>query len=162
MNLSNSLDQCTDFSCIFSLVKEAVEKTLDKRRVGLSLGLMSLSIHIGAFHQLGSNFIIMNRNLLEEVIKTEDIGLINAYIFHILLHEYLHSLGYASEEETRWLTHRITEKALGPNHPSTLLARYGISYVFPDISSILHGRTERIRGIEIVTEFETDNMNYFG
>jgi hypothetical protein len=135
--------------------------TLGRSRVGLILGLSNLPLHIGAFHQLGSNFIVMNKRLLGEVVKTGNKRLTNAYIFHILLHEYLHSLGYVNEQETQILTHIITEKAFGPDHTATRIARYGIGQLFHSIG--VDGSEEHgMGGIEIVEDIDRDNLNYFG
>jgi len=162
MDFVNNLDECSDFSCILELVKAAVEITIGKRRVGLILGLTDLPSYIGAFHQMGSNFIVMNKKLLKEVLGTGNRKLINAYIFHILLHEYIHSLGYINEQETQILTHAITEKALGTDHPATRIARYGIGSVFSNIKRLEHHEPKEITQIDIVEDFEKDNLNYFG
>ncbi len=162
MDLVERLNECPDFSCIFQLVKTAVEITMDKRRVGLMLGLTDLPNYVGALHQLGSNFIIMNKRLLKKVIRSGNKKLINAYIFHVLLHEYIHSLGYMNEQEVQILTHAISEKVLGPDHSATKIARYGIGSVFSNISRLEHYQSKRIKDIEIIKDFETDNLNYFG
>ncbi len=162
MDFVDKLNECSDFSCIFQLVKGAVETAIDKRRVGLMLGLTDLPNYVGALHQIGSNFIIMNKKLLKEVIKSGNRKLINAYIFHILLHEYIHSLGYMNEQEVQILTHAISEKVLGSDHPATQIARYGIGSVFSNISRLEHHEPKKIRDIEIVEDFEKDNLNYFG
>ncbi len=162
MDFVNKLNECSDFSSIFQLVKGAVETAIDKRRVGLILGLTDLPNYVGALHQIGSNFIIMNKKLLKEVIKSGNRKLINAYIFHILLHEYIHSLGYMNEQEVQILTHAISEKVLGSDHPATQIARYGIGSVFSNISRLEHHEPKKIRDIEIVEDFERDNLNYFG
>jgi len=162
MDFVDKLNECPDFPCIFGLVKQAVETTIGRRRVGLILGLSDLPNYIGAFHQMGSNFIVMNKRLLKEVIGLGNRKLINSYIFHILLHEYIHSLGCIDEQKTQMLTHAISEKILGSDHPATLIAKYGIGSVFSNISRLEHHEPRRIREIEIIEDFETDNLNYFG
>jgi len=162
MDFVDRLSKCSDFSCIFDMIKRAVEMTMGKRRVGLILGLSDLPNYVGAFHQMGSNFIVMNKRLLKEIIRSGNRDLINAYIFHVLLHEYIHSLGYMNEQKVQVLTHAISEKVLGPGHPATLIAKYGIGSVFSNISRLDHYEPRRIRNIEIVEDFERDNLNYFG
>jgi len=162
MEFVDRLNECSDYSCIFELVKAAVEITINRRRVGLMLGLSDLPNYIGAFHQLGSNFIIMNKKLLKEVVRSGNKKLINAYIFHVLLHEYIHSLGYMNEQETQILTHAISEKVLGSEHPATKIARYGIGSIFSNISRIEHHEPRNITDIEIIEDFERDNLTYFG
>lgn len=161
MNLADRLSACKEFSCVFGVVKAAVEKTIHKRRGGLLLGLSYLPNQIGAFYQVGSNFIVMNKSLLEDVLKTRDRELINSYVFHIILHEYLHSLGFLDEQQTGELVQAITEEALGSEHPATLIAKHGISSMLPDI-----GRFERHANrkwnLEIVQDFEVDDLDYLG
>ena len=162
MGFIDKLNECSDFSCILGLVKEAVEITIGRRRVGLILGLSDLPNYIGAFHQIGSNFIVMNKRLLKEVIRSGNRKLINAYIFHVLLHEYIHSLGCIDERKTQMLTYAISEKILGSDHPATLIAKYGIGSVFSYLSRLDYYNPERIGDIEIVEDFERDNLDYFG
>jgi len=161
MNFIDRLNECSDFACILDLVKAAVETTIGRRRVGLILGLSDLPSYVGAFHQIGSNFIIMNKRLLKEVIRSGNRKLINSYIFHVLLHEYIHSLGYINEQEVQILTHAISEKALGPDHPTTKIARYGIGSIFSGMR-LEHHEPKSITDIEIVEDFERDNLNYIG
>jgi|Deesub1362A_J573_1020465.scaffolds.fasta_scaffold00875_13 hypothetical protein len=156
---SNRLNECDGFACIFKLVKEAVEKSISKRRAGLILGLSDLPPNIGALYQVGSNFIVMNRKMLHLVRISRSQKMTNAYIFHILLHEYIHSLGFIDESKTQALTYSISRKFLGDEHPATLMARYGISSVIP-----LHG-VENVPpakvDIELVKDFENENLSYF-
>jgi len=161
-NFPDALNRCSDFAEIFDLVKAAVRATTGRHRVGLILGLADLPEHIGAFHQLGSNFIIMNKKLLEQVVAAGNKKLINAYVFHIVLHEYIHSLGCVNEGETYALTHAISEEVLGESHPATKIARYGIGTVFANIPKMEYGDSEIREGIDIVENFESDNLDYFG
>jgi hypothetical protein len=162
MGFIKELDNCSDYGCIFKLVKKAVKQILGRRRVGLSLGLASMPNHIGAFHQLGSNFIIMNKNLLEEIMKTDDKKMINAYIFHVLLHEYIHSLGHVNEQETQILSHQVSENVLGAKHPATIIARYGLGSVFSGIELKHPNKSQKLEEIEIVEDFENENLSYIG
>ncbi len=164
MNFTDELNECSDFASIFDLVKRAVEITLNKRRVGLMLGLTDLPSSIGAFHTVGSNFIVMNKNLLKKISHAySNRKLINAYIFHVLLHEYLHSLGYLDERLTHDLTYAISERVFGEHHSATQIARHGIGSVFPNIRMEYYdSRTEISRSIEIIDDFERDNLSYFG
>ncbi len=162
MNFADKLDECSDFSCIFDLVKTAVENTINRRRVGLILGLSDLPTYIGAFYQMGSNFIVMNKKLLKEVMKTGNKKLINAYIFHVLLHEYIHSLGCFDEQKTQMLTYAISEKFLGSNHLATSIAKHGICSILSNMDRLDYYEPEELGDIEIIEEFEMENLNYFG
>ncbi len=163
MNTSESLDRSFNFSEVFQLVKTSVKSSLGRRRTGLMLGLADLPEYIGAFHQIGSNFIVMNRLLLDQVTHlAKDRRQINAYVYYTLLHEYLHSLGYVDEGQVRRLTRDICGRILGPDHPATRLAVDGPAVVFPEMSFQHHTelRSRRLSKFEIVREFEKEYRNY--
>src|SRR5438093_12673275 len=89
MNTSESLDRSFNFSEVFQLVKTSVKSSLGKRRTGLMLGLADLPEHIGAFHQVGSNFTVMNRSLLDQVTHISKYRqTLNAYVLYTLLPAY--------------------------------------------------------------------------
>ena len=163
METSERLDHSFDFSDVFVLVKRSVKSSLGRRRVGLMLGLADLPDYIGAFHQMGSNFIVMNRSLLDQVTKlAKDRRYLNAYVFYTLLHEYLHTLGYVDEGEVRRLTRQITAQVLGPDHPATRLAVEGPAVVFPELQFTHHAmvRSRKLPKFEIVREFEREYRSY--
>jgi hypothetical protein len=66
MDFSKNLDNSESFGEIFSLVKKAAEEALEKRRDGLIIALQYLPESLGAYYGLGSNFIVMNKALLEK------------------------------------------------------------------------------------------------
>lgn len=163
MNTSESLDRSFNFSEVFQLVKTSVKSSLGRRRTGLMLGLADLPEYIGAFHQMGSNFIVMNRVLLDQVTHiAKDRRQVNAYVYYTLLHEYLHTLGYVDEGQVRKLTREICGRILGPDHPATKLAVDGPAIVFPEMSFQHHGErmSRRLPKFEIVREFEKEYRNY--
>ena len=163
MNTSESLDRSFNFSEVFQLVKTSVRSSLGRRRTGLMLGLADLPEYIGAFHQMGSNFIVMNRVLLNQVTHiAKDRRQVNAYVYYTLLHEYLHTLGYVDEGQVRKLTREICGRILGPDHPATKLAVDGPAIVFPEMSFQHHSelRSRRLPKFEIVREFEKEYRNY--
>jgi hypothetical protein len=90
-------------------------------RVGLMLFLGNLPIRVGAFHPMGTNDIVINRRLLGSVISLKQ----KANIFAILVHEYLHSLGYSNERKVRRLTYSICQENFGKNHPAVEAALTG-------------------------------------
>src|SRR5712692_3963567 len=90
-----TLSGAEGFDEIFSMVKVATEQALGRHRAGLTLVLGDIPNSVGAYHEMGSNAIVMNRNLLRIVEKlSKSRAKRNSYVFMILLHEYLHSLGY--------------------------------------------------------------------
>ena len=91
MLLTTDLDTAKSYGDIFALVKKAVKLSLSQHRMGLMLYLGNLPMRVGAFHPLGTNDIVLNRRLLDASSKTKPQW--KAYVFSILLHEYLHTLG---------------------------------------------------------------------
>lgn len=120
------LEDATDFQEIWKIVKDAVKDTLGQHRIGMMLFLDDLPLQVGAYHSVGTNNIVMNRALLEiiEASVTDTVS-VNAFIFHILLHEYLHALGYLREREVTALIREISNKCFGPAHRAAQLAREG-------------------------------------
>lgn len=110
---------------LFDLAKELVAEHLDRSRVGIMVGLQSLGLsprgYLGGYYVAGSNAIVLNRDVLAHV-EANHSRYTNAYAFHVLLHEYLHSLGFFDEAQVREHTLAICREALGPEHPATLVA----------------------------------------
>lgn len=118
-----SLERCEGYGEIFDLVKKAVKKTIGLHRVGLLLYLESLPLNIGAYHPVGSNSIVLNKSLVNMmrrllISRTE----FNSLIFSLLLHEYLHSLGFLDEKEVRRLVYEISVRTFGEDHPTVKMA----------------------------------------
>jgi hypothetical protein len=115
MLLTTDLDKAKSYGDIFALVKKAVKRSLNQHRMGLMLYLGNLPMRVGAFHPLGTNDIVINRRLLDASSKTKPQW--KAYVFSILLHEYLHTLGYVDERRVRSLTYRTCLENFGRGHP---------------------------------------------
>lgn len=119
------LASAKDLPDIFELVKAVVRKHAGKERSGLMLGLANLGGgpqgFIGAFYPVATNVIVVDSLPLRRIRETEP-GLYKPYVFHILLHEYLHALGVIDEEATRRMAYEISAAAFGKDHPVTQLA----------------------------------------
>jgi hypothetical protein len=156
---ANQLDRSQNFREVFTLVKKSVKDTLNHERTGLLLYLRDMPLKVGAYHQLGTNGIILNRVLLEQVIQTTASRIeVNAFIYYILLHEYLHTLGYIDERRVRELTYVVAEETFGPTHVATKMAVEG-PWSFIKINPFYMPRYHE-RGIEIVREFEDPSSKY--
>jgi hypothetical protein len=107
----SKLGECAAIPDIFELVKESVWKSVRRSRAGLELGLAEMGNQqgglLGAYYVSGSNIIMMNETPLKRIQETNP-ELLTPYIFSVLLHEYLHSLGYFDETEVRRMTHEIS------------------------------------------------------
>ena len=153
------LSTTTDFADIFEMVKEATERSLGMHRAGLTLVLGDIPNNVGAYHEMGSNAIVMNRNLLkivERLAKSKSKR--NSYVFMILVHEYLHSLGYTSDRQVRALGKRIAEECLGSNHAAGLMAVKPLEQFFPDLGKFAGFRDQR--EFETVRRFDTSSTPY--
>ncbi|MEE8167489.1 MAG: hypothetical protein V3T58_01285 [Candidatus Hydrothermarchaeales archaeon] len=147
----------------FEVVKDAVWQSLRKSRAGLNLGIAELggqeNFFIGAFYPVGSNMIVMNKAPIRRIHET-DYALFKPYSFHILLHEYLHAIGYLDETTTRGLTQKITEETLGASHTATLMANdlseYLPNLAYPEVG--WQPGSELM--IELVPGFDRSNTNY--
>jgi len=129
-----ALSSAEGFDVIFEMVKSATEKTLGMHRAGLTLVLGDIPNNVGAYHEMGSNAIVMNRNLLRIVEKlSRSRSKRNSYVFMILLHEYLHSLGYTSDRQVRNLGRRISNEFLGGRHMAGEMAVRPLDQFFPEM-----------------------------
>jgi len=125
-NIDQELDQSRYVSDILRVVKTSVLNALGETRSDIALGFQDLPLQVGAYHPVGSEWIVMNRRLLNAAWNHLGPGKeMNSYIFSIVLHEYLHSLGYLNEYQVRQLVYEISRRTLGDNHPATKFARYG-------------------------------------
>ena len=115
-----------DFREIFDVVRRSVREFFGAERTGLELYLRELPLTVGAFHKVGTNIIVMNRALIGRVVESQvAFNEMKSFVYNILLHEYLHSLGIYDEMEVRRLTYQISREALGEAHSATVLAKRG-------------------------------------
>jgi len=161
----NRLDECDNLADIFELVKQSVKRFLNQHRAGLMLGLANLGMRrgffVGAFHPVGSNIIVMNKAPFEVALRTTDRKVFNAYCYHLLLHEYLHALGYLSEEDVRDLVHRVCSLALGKDNPATVMAERGLAFYFPRITYFTRSTPiPRDLQIELIKDFDKSSVGY--
>ncbi|NIM45540.1 MAG: hypothetical protein GTN80_07835 [Nitrososphaeria archaeon] len=161
-DISDELKRCFDASCVFKLVKRAVREELGRSRGGLMLGLQDLPHNLLAYHVMGGNFIVVNKSVLRQVEGEARSRLeVNSYLFYILLHEYLHSLGQMNEVNVRAMVGEVSRRLLGRDHICTRIAVDGLASVFPgipwpDYGSLFHPPT----GIEIVPDFDRESISY--
>lgn len=157
--ISDRLDQCRDFGDVFELVKKSAERSLGRRRAGLMLYLAKLPSHIGAFHTMGTNGIVMNRTTLDAITHSaRSLREINCYVYSILLHEYLHALGYVAEQEVRKLVYDISLETFGPDHPATQIASKGPSAILPGLS--YDEVPTKAPDLEVVPDLERTSQRY--
>ena len=83
---------------------------------------------VGAFYPVATNIIVVNSLPLARIRETRP-ELFKPYVFHILLHEYIHTLGVVDEAEARALVARISLETFGEEHPVTDFARNLTKYI---------------------------------
>ncbi|MDV3277547.1 MAG: hypothetical protein LYZ69_03660 [Nitrososphaerales archaeon] len=130
-------------------------------RAGLTLVLGDIPNNIGAYHEMGSNVIVMNRNLLKIVEKlSRSRSRKNSYVFMILLHEYLHSLGYTDDRQVRKLSREVTDQFLGAKHLASDMTVKPLDQIFPELPRYAGFRDKG--EYEMIRRFDTSSTPYIG
>jgi hypothetical protein len=153
------IDDAEGFRGVWGIVKDTVKVSLGKHRKGMLLFLDDLPLHLGAYHQLGTNNIVLNRslvNIIETVTKSKN--LVNAFVYSILTHEYLHALGHVSEAEVRSLVYDISKQCFGEDHIVTALAEKTPWVLLKGIP--LNGLTVPKQPMELIKDLEKPNHGY--
>jgi hypothetical protein len=156
----NKILQLPDFNQAFELVKLAVEDKFKMHRAGLSLILQGLPTKLGAYHILGSNLIIVNKRILNIIKIHKSLNEYNSYLFMVLTHEYLHSLGIINELEVRTMTYSLLASLAGENHMATKMARHQPWDLFPELSLFDDNSFEQ--KFEIIKDFDRTTQTYIG
>ncbi|MDD1732328.1 MAG: hypothetical protein LUO83_09395 [Methanothrix sp.] len=175
MDYLSRLEEAKSMPDIFELVKSLVLKSMGKSRGGLMLGLANLGNNpqtfLGGFFATGSNVIVLNRIPLQRIKETRP-EIFKPYVFHVLLHEYIHSLGFLDEAEVRsrvlalsreaLVRSRVlalSREALGEKHLATMMAEDCggfISYLaYPGLA--WRGEDEKM---ELVEGFDRSSASY--
>jgi hypothetical protein len=87
-------------------------------------------------------------------------NLFKPYIFHVLLHEYIHSLGYADEGLTRKTVHEISQELFGEEHVATEMSQ-NMGRFIPELSHAPEGwQPEENVAIELIRDFDRSSTEY--
>ena len=152
-HFSNTLDKAKDYGEVWKIVKETVQAALSKRGGSMMLFLDDLPLQLGAYYPVGTNNIVLNRALVEIVeASLSDKPTVNALIYNLLLHEYLHALGEMSEIGVRQQVVDVAKKCFGEQHIATLVARKSPWVLLKDIPLGPFNAPKRV--MEIVRDFE--------
>jgi len=123
-DFQDRLEHSRGYGDVFDIVKRAVKQVLGLNRSGLMLYVGDLPLRIAAFHQVGSNGIVLNRRVMDVVTRsTASVAEVNSFVFTLLLHEYLHSLGYLEEHDVNNLVCRISSDIFGADHATVQMAQ---------------------------------------
>jgi len=162
MDYKKSLETAKNFPDIFDLVKKVVKNYLNADQAGLLLGLSDLGAYghsyLGAFYSFDANTIVINKRPLNKLKKTSP-DLYNPYVFHVLLHEYIHSLGVVEEDQAKTLAYEITQKYFGKNHLATQIA-FDLGKFLPNLTFGDDFEPPEDMSIEFISGIDRDNTNY--
>jgi hypothetical protein len=151
--LSTTLDNAKNYSEVWKIVKETAEFAIGKRRDSMMLFLDDLPLQLGAYYPIGTNNIVLNRALVDIVeASMSDKPTVNALIYNLLLHEYLHALGDLSETGVRRQVVEVVKKSFGEQHIATVIACKSPWFLFKDIPLGQFNAPKRV--MEIVRDFE--------
>jgi hypothetical protein len=153
------INDAEGFRGVWEIVKKTVKVSLGEHRKGMLLFLDDLPLQLGAYHQLGTNNIVLNRslvNIVETVTKLKK--LVNAFVYSILTHEYLHALGHVSEAEVRSLVYDISKQCFGEDHIVTVLAEKTPWALLKGVP--LNGLTVPKQPMELIKDLEKPNHRY--
>lgn len=149
---------------VFELVKDIVWKTIKQSRAGLDLGLVEFGNvpegFLGAYYVAASNIIIMNETPLRRIKETNP-DLLIPYMFSVLMHEYLHSLGIFDEEKTRIVTFEISQEIFGEEHIITQLSK-DMRKFFPNLIYPSGAPSNIGKPVKLVKDFDKSSTRYIG
>ena len=147
------LEKAKDYAEVWKIVKETAEFALGKRRDSMMLFLDDLPLQLGAYYPVGTNNIVLNRALVEIVDSSmSDKPTVNALIYNLLLHEYLHALGDLSEKGVRREVVEVAKKSFGEKHIATVVACKSPWVLLKDIPLAPLFAPKRV--MQIVRDFE--------
>ncbi len=122
-NYRERLETAHNYGEVWDIVKDTVEFALHKRRGGMMLFLDDLPIQLGAYHPIGTNNIVLNRTLIQIVeAAVESKRVLNALVYNLLAHEYMHALGEFSETAVRDMVVDVARKCFGKDYIVTQVA----------------------------------------
>jgi len=158
-SIVEEVEEARDFNEVFRVVKRVVEERLGLRRAGLMLVIADAPPGVLAYHEVGSNAIVLNRRHLEQWLVGRSRSEANSYVFVLLLHEYLHSLGILEESEVRRLVKEVVGELFGRGHTATRIAEGDEEFRRRFSQEVYLGRP---RSPLIVRGFDDDNLRYIG
>ena len=164
MGYEQKLLKAKTFADIFDIVKSMALDFLGVEQAGLLVGLTDLGSYggsfVGAFYSLNANAIIINKRHLGSIRQMSP-ELYNPYLFHVMLHEYIHSLGVYDEIQVRQLVYEISRHFFGENHIATEIAS-DLDKFLPNLmhpSEEFESSVQGI-GIEFLPGIDRKNTNY--
>jgi len=155
----HALDGPADYDAVFRVVRDAVRRVLGIERPGLGLGLSNLPPQLGAYWQVTGNLIVVNEGLVDAMrAHARSPRELNSFLYVVLAHEYLHSLGYLDERAVREVTAKVTRSAFGPDHLATHMAEGDLWRMYPFLAYASGGNGRRLK---VITKFDLDTTDRY-
>src|SRR5438093_12348545 len=82
----------------------------------------------------------------------------NSYMFMVLAHEYLHSLGIVDENTVRQMTFELCKWMLGDDHAATKMAKEDPFTIHPELRLLT--QSQFARDFQVVRNFDRANQTY--
>ena len=156
--LSVELDETMDFNDIFSIIKASVKRELGMERSGIGLALADLPNSLGAFWEVGGNYLVINENLVNGFLVSGRPRVeYNSFILVILMHEYLHSLGFIDEGKARRATLFVCSRLFSSDHPAHRLAASDPWEIYPFLIGLPRSGKE---GMTFIRKFDLSSTPY--
>ncbi|MEK6984441.1 MAG: hypothetical protein AABX33_07750 [Nanoarchaeota archaeon] len=163
MDYDKKVNDAKAIADIFEIAKEIVREYLGTDQAGLIVGMTDLGSNsqgfIGAFYSFDANMILINKRPLARILQTNP-PLYKYYLFHVMLHEYIHSIGSYDEAQTKLLVNEISRHYFGNEHVITQLAT-NIEKFMPNLAfpvSVLEPPADT--SIDFVMGIDKKNINY--
>jgi len=152
-SFASRLETANGYGEVWEIVKDTVQQSINRRRDKMMLFLDDLPMQLGAYHPIGTNNIVLNRALVQIVeASIERRQVVNALIYNLLLHEYLHALGEYSEQDVRNMVYEVAKKCFGEKNIATIIARKSPWVLLRRIP--IEAINTQKRAMEIVKNFE--------
>ena len=147
------LETSESYAEVWQIVKKTIDFSLGKRGGSMMLFLDDLPLQLGAYHPVGTNNIVLNRTLVELVeTSISSKQFVNALVYNLLLHEYLHALGELSETAVRRDVVKVARACFGEEHIATVIARKTPCVLLQNIPLQAINAPKRV--MQIVKDFE--------
>jgi hypothetical protein len=157
--LPRRLEAAEGYAEVFEVVKESVRRVLGKERTGLGLALAELPPGLGAYWPVTGNVIVLNEALVRSMrLIARNRGEFNSFLYVILSHEYLHTLGYLSEGSVRPVTAYVARASFGPDHPATRMAQGDLWQMYPELR---WARPRTAAGLRLVRDFDAESVRAY-
>ncbi len=157
------LDRAKDLADIFELVKDGVRARMGMSRGGLMLGVADMGgapgQFLGGLYPVTTNVIVLNRTATKAILMNKP-ELYKPYVYTVLLHEYLHTLGFLDEEQVRQMVYEITSALFGMHHAATWIAE-DISRVMPFVTPRVPTPIRQDADVELVDGFDRSSFDRY-